>query len=66
MKSVKSSVNLPVIIGSGVSEKNIGKYFNYADAFIIGSCFKRGGNWKNDIDLNRVKTFLKTYQKLLK
>jgi membrane complex biogenesis BtpA family protein len=66
VKSVKTSVNLPVIIGSGVSEKNIGKYFNLADAFIVGSYFKLGGKWKNDVDPNRVKTFLKTYRKLLK
>lgn len=55
---VKESSKLPVIIGSGVTAKNIHKYYNLADAFIIGSYFKKNGDWQNGIDEKRVRSFL--------
>jgi predicted TIM-barrel enzyme len=43
-----------VLIGSGLTADNIEKYFPVADAFIIGSYFKHGGDWKNEVDADRV------------
>jgi len=55
---VKKNIKLPVIIGSGITSENIERYFDLADAFIVGSYFKKDGDWKNSIDVERVKKFL--------
>lgn len=54
---LKNNVSLPAIVGSGVTEHNLHNYLS-ADALIVGSYFKKGGHWKNDIDLNTVKQFM--------
>jgi membrane complex biogenesis BtpA family protein len=66
VKNVKETVNIPVIIGSGITVNNIEKYFRYADAFIIGSHFKKDGSWKNEVDSKRVKTFMEKLNELRK
>ncbi len=58
------SVNLPVIIGSGITEKNLEQYYPLADAFIVGSGFKLGGVWSNKISRDRVKRFIKKFTTL--
>ena len=66
LKQVKSAVKIPVIIGSGITTDNIEKYFNHADAFIIGSYFKKNSNWQNDIDPVKVEKLLKKVRSLSK
>jgi len=58
LSAVKLNSKLPIIIGSGVTAENIDRYYNLADAFIIGSYFKTNGNWENEIDETRVINFL--------
>ena len=60
---VKEATNLPVIIGSGINLNNIKKYYEAGDAFIIGSYFKQGGYWKNEIDPDRVKSLVEKIKK---
>ncbi len=55
---VRDVANIPVIIGSGLTADNIEKYFPVADAFIIGSYFKQGGDWRNNVDADRVKALM--------
>lgn len=50
----KSHCGLPVFLGSGITETNIGEFYEGADGFIIGSAFKIGGLWSNTIDPARV------------
>lgn len=54
VKAVKTAVKIPVIIGSGVDSENIQDYWDFADAFIVGSSLKKEGNWENEVDRNRV------------
>lgn len=54
VKMVKNTVKIPVIIGSGIDSENIGDYWDFADAFIVGSSLKKEGNWENEIDRNQV------------
>lgn len=61
-----SSTKLPVLIGSGITKENIDKYWNYADAFIVGSHFKHDGNWKNKVSVERVTAFMKKVNDLRK
>lgn len=58
LRKVRNAVNVPVLIGSGLTAENIEKYFPVADAFIIGSYFKQGGYWKNGVDADRVKALI--------
>ena len=49
---------LPVFVGSGVSMENIGELLRASDGLIVGSHFKRGGHWANEIDPERVREFM--------
>lgn len=64
LKQVKSSVKIPVLIGSGIDAGNIHEYWNWADGFIIGSSLKKDGNWENKVERERVKDFIKTINQL--
>ncbi len=55
VKAVKQALKIPVIIGSGIDAQNIHEYWDSADAFIVGSSLKIGGNWENPVDINRVR-----------
>ncbi|MGE0020740.1 MAG: BtpA/SgcQ family protein [Draconibacterium sp.] len=63
VKAVKQVVKIPVIIGSGVDARNIHEYFDFADAFIVGSSLKTDGNWENPVDLKRVQELLRAVGK---
>ncbi|XP_013413298.1 uncharacterized protein F13E9.13, mitochondrial [Lingula anatina] len=56
-KDVQKAVKIPVLIGSGVTVDNVEQYAS-ANAFIIGSYFKYGGHWSNEIDPTRVAKFM--------
>ena len=55
---IKNSVNLPVFIGSGLSEKNLGELLPVADGAIVGSGFKKDGDLRNPIDKEMVSSFM--------
>lgn len=55
----RQTTTLPVIIGSGITTENISEYWDFADAFIIGSHFKKNGSWKNSVEKEKVAKFLK-------
>ena len=58
VKEAKSHCQLPVFLGSGISDTNIDQFYNEADGFIIGSYFKANGLWSNTIDPARVTQFV--------
>jgi len=64
LKKVNDTVNIPVLIGSGLIADNIEKYFPVADAFIVGSHFKFDGSWKNEVDNDRVKVFMQKVNRI--
>jgi len=55
VENVKANIKIPVLIGSGITDKNLYDYLNIADGFIIGSFFKKNGYWANEIDIEKVK-----------
>ena len=59
VQSLRNKTKLPVIIGSGVTVENIDKYWDAADAAIIGSHFKHGGSWQNELSGSRVGKLMK-------
>src|SRR4051794_19894803 len=50
VKEAKTHCQLPVFLGSGISETNIDQFYEEADGFIIGSAFKVEGLWSNTVD----------------
>ena len=59
LAQVKNAVNIPVLVGSGVTEANVNRYLAVADALIIGSYFKVDGYWANGVDSERVNALMK-------
>jgi membrane complex biogenesis BtpA family protein len=64
VKKVKDEIKIPVIVGSGIATENINKYLPIADAFIVGSSLKKEGSWVNEVDVERVKRFMKRVNEL--
>jgi uncharacterized protein len=58
LNMVKEATDLPLFIGSGITAQNIDKFYAYADGFIIGSYFKKNGQWQNAPDKKRILALL--------
>lgn len=55
---------LPVIVGSGITNKNLDSYFPHANGFIVGSYLKKDGLWSNNIDYERLSGLVEQFKKL--
>jgi membrane complex biogenesis BtpA family protein len=64
VKLVKRTVKIPVLIGSGLDDKNLESYYQWADGFITGSYFKEGGLWSNPLDDRRINAFMEKFRSL--
>jgi len=53
LREVSGATELPILVGSGVTPENIKDIFEFADAAIVGSSIKQGGNWENNLDATR-------------
>ncbi|HXQ71660.1 MAG TPA: BtpA/SgcQ family protein [Pyrinomonadaceae bacterium] len=62
VREAKSHCHLPVFLGSGISENNVGEFYDDADGFIIGTAFKLDGLWFNTVDPARVTSFIEKIQ----
>ena len=64
VREAKNHCRLPVFLGSGISEQNIGEFYGEADGFIIGSAFKIDGLWSNTIEPRCIERLLQTIHSL--
>lgn len=64
LEDVKKAVSLPVLLGSGVRAENLGDFYALADGFIVGSEFKKDGNWEKEPDSARIRSFMKRHRQL--
>jgi uncharacterized protein len=64
VQEAKAHCRLPVLLGSGIDDRNIAEFFSAADGFIIGSHFKADGRWMNAVDARRVERFAAAVQML--
>jgi membrane complex biogenesis BtpA family protein len=62
--AAKKNCRLPVYLGSGVTTKNLARFFSAADGFIVGSEFKEEGDWSRAVDSKRVEKFMAAHRKL--
>ena len=53
-----AATRLPVLVGSGITADNLKTYLPLADAFIVGSHFKKAGHWANPLDPARIRRLL--------
>jgi membrane complex biogenesis BtpA family protein len=64
IEQVKAAVDIPVLVGSGVTIENVDRYLAVADALIIGSYFKYNGRWSQGVDAERVTSFMNRVNQL--
>lgn len=55
VRRVRTATKLPLAIGSGATPDNIRETFEYADAVIVGSWYKKDGDWNNPPDEQRTR-----------
>jgi membrane complex biogenesis BtpA family protein len=58
IQAVKSSVTIPVFVGSGITTENVKDYIDVIDGAIVGSEFKEEGKWQNSVSFERTKAFM--------
>lgn len=64
LKALKSNLDFPVMVGSGITLENVATYVPLCDAMIVGSYFKDKGHWQNDLNYDRVAGFMNRVREL--
>lgn len=57
---VKGVVNIPVVVGSGTSIRNVGQVLSVADGAIVGSSLKYDGQAENEVSAQAASDFMNT------
>lgn len=57
LRRVKNCARVPVVIGSGMTRENIASYLPLADGFIVGSTFRRNGEFLGPLEPQRLQAF---------
>lgn len=63
LRTIAAGTSLPVAVGSGVNPDNVGDILSVADAVIVASYLKQDGVWWNEVDPDRVATFMQAVAK---
>lgn len=63
VRNALGNSSMSVCIGSGISPSNV-HLFRNADAFIVGTYFKKDGKWQNELDKDRIKKLLDAVNEL--
>ncbi len=58
LAAIAEGCSLPVAVGSGVTPDNVGDIFTVASAVIVASWLKVDGVWWNQVDPDRLRTFM--------
>ncbi|MBK9142949.1 MAG: BtpA/SgcQ family protein [Candidatus Melainabacteria bacterium] len=64
VEAVRKSVDIPLLIGSGIDEDNIRDFAPLADALIIGSAAKSDGRWTSRVCPERAGRLVKASRSL--
>jgi membrane complex biogenesis BtpA family protein len=60
VREAARAVSLPVLVGSGLSVRNLDR-FAEAHGFIVGSSLKQGGLWSNPLDRRAVESMARAF-----
>ena len=63
IEGIRAGSDLPVIVGSGLSEDNAEETLQVADGAIVASWVKRDGVWWNEVDPARVERLVKVAER---
>jgi membrane complex biogenesis BtpA family protein len=63
VRTTAQAVHLPVLVGSGVTVENLGRFAD-AHGFIVGSSLKAEGSWNNPLDHGAVESMARAFAKL--
>jgi membrane complex biogenesis BtpA family protein len=66
LRRVKKHAHVPVLIGSGITRKNLQTYLPLADGFIVGSTFREGGRFLGMLERKRLDGFMEAFRSLRK
>lgn len=58
IEQITTSTSLPVVTGSGATKENVGCILKHARGVIVASSLKRDGVWWNEVDVERVRSFM--------
>ncbi|RWR07338.1 BtpA/SgcQ family protein [Paenirhodobacter populi] len=58
IRTIRDATHLPLLVGSGVNEANIGPILSLTNGVIVASSLKEGGVWWNPVDPARVRSFV--------
>ena len=58
LSSVNRRCQLPLFVGSGITAENLGRYYDLADGFIVGTFLKKDGRWTETVDAKRVERLM--------
>ena len=64
LTEIRAATQLPVLVGSGVTEDNVDRILKLANGVIIGSSLKRDGVWWNEVETPRVAAFMQVVTQL--
>ncbi len=64
LRRAKKAARVPVVIGSGMTAENVGKYFGLADGFIVGSTFRENGEYLGKLEPRRLERFMQKLRRL--
>jgi uncharacterized protein len=64
VRTIKEATQLPLLIGSGVTEDNIADLLQVADGVIVASSLKEKGVWWSPVSTAKVKRLMKMVNKL--
>jgi uncharacterized protein len=59
LSQIRSATTLPLLVGSGCTEHNVGAILSVVNGVIVASSLKVGGVWWNPVDEQRVLAFMK-------
>lgn len=61
LRAVREAVDLPVLIGSGMSVENVAALVPLADGFIVGSTFRKDGQYLEQLEPVRLARFVEAF-----
>ncbi len=64
VRAIRESTQLPLVIGSGVTDDNVGDLLQVADGVIIGSSLKEDGVWWTPVSEAKVTRFMDKVNRL--
>lgn len=64
LERVRSITHIPVLSGSGMTSDNVSHFHGLADGFIVGSYFRKGGKYLEDIEEMRLASFVEAFASL--